>query len=102
MAQLATNYAVSKTAVLTLLAKHGIQRRHQSMTSADVDHVERLYLAGHSLATCSRLTGFPASSIRDALHKRGTPMRPAGGHRYTPRQTYGTGVSTRPDKDGVH
>ncbi|MEC3918412.1 hypothetical protein [Nocardia sp. CDC160] len=54
-------------------------RRYQSMTAADIDHSERLYLSGHSLVTCSKLTGFPASTIRDALRQRGTPMRPAGG-----------------------
>lgn|GEM_PF-3858055 len=78
-AQLATRFTISKTAVLELLSRHIVPRRYQSMTHADIDHAERLYLAGHSLVTCGKLTGFPASTIKDALHKRGTPMRPAGG-----------------------
>ncbi len=48
------------------------------MADADVAHAEQLYLAGHPLTACARLTGFPASSINRALNKRGTPMRPAG------------------------
>ncbi|MFI6998367.1 hypothetical protein [Nocardia sp. NPDC050175] len=54
------------------------------MTTTDVDHAERLYLAGHSLTSCARHTGFPASTIRDAFRKRGTPMRPAGGRHRGP------------------
>lgn len=79
--ELAVRYDISKTAVLNLLTREGVARRHQPLTDADVDHLERLYLAGHSLASCSRLTGTPASTIKDALHKRGTPMRPTGGLR---------------------
>ncbi|MFE3195072.1 hypothetical protein ACFXHA_39120 [Nocardia sp. NPDC059240] len=48
------------------------------MTATEIDHAEQLYLAGHSLTACAKLTGFPASSINRALNKRGTPMRPAG------------------------
>ncbi|MFI6998361.1 hypothetical protein [Nocardia sp. NPDC050175] len=84
-AQLTTRYGISKTAVLTLLTNREVPRRHQSMTTHDIDHAERLYLAGHSLANCSKLTGFPASTIRDALRTRGTPMRPAGGRHHGPR-----------------
>ncbi|WP_280395021.1 hypothetical protein [Nocardia brasiliensis] len=84
-AELAERYGVSKSAVLALLIKRGV-RRYQSMTEVDIDHAEQLYLEGHSLVACSRLTGFPASSINHALHKRGTPMRPAGRRRAsTPR-----------------
>ncbi|MFF0457850.1 hypothetical protein [Nocardia africana] len=57
------------------------------MTNSDIDHTERLYLAGHSLTTCAQLTGFPATSIKRALYKRGTPMRPAGRHRNKPEPT---------------
>ncbi|MFF0496522.1 hypothetical protein ACFYU5_08975 [Nocardia aobensis] len=78
--ELAHRYGISKTAVLNLLTREGITRRHQPLTDTDVDHLERLYLAGHSLTSCSRLTGAPASTIKDALHKRGTPMRTAGGN----------------------
>ncbi|MFF0496540.1 hypothetical protein ACFYU5_09065 [Nocardia aobensis] len=78
--ELAHRYDISKTAVLNLLTREGVTRRHQPLTDADIDHLENLYLAGHSLASCSRLTGTPASTIKDALHKRGTPMRPAGGN----------------------
>ncbi|WP_280265610.1 hypothetical protein [Nocardia wallacei] len=77
-ARLDTRYRVSKTAILDLLARRGITRRYRSMTPTDVDHAERLYLAGHSLTACAQLTGFPASSINRALNKRGTSMRPAG------------------------
>lgn len=70
-----------------MLTREGVTRRHQPLTDTDIDHLERLYLAGHSLASCSRLTGVPASTIKDALHKRGTPMRPAGGHRNNPPST---------------
>ncbi|MRH91555.1 hypothetical protein GFY24_29645 [Nocardia sp. SYP-A9097] len=83
-AELAARFEISKTAVLTLLTKHEVPRRYQSMTTPDIDHAERLYLTGHSLTSCSRLTGFPASTIRDALRTRGTPMRPAGGRRHGP------------------
>ncbi|MEV6102311.1 hypothetical protein [Nocardia sp. NPDC051981] len=83
--QLAARYGISKTAVLNLLTNRNVSRRFQSMTTNDVDHVERLYLAGHSLASCSRLTGFPASTIRDALRERGTPMRAPGGRHRAPR-----------------
>ncbi|MFD6354266.1 hypothetical protein [Nocardia tengchongensis] len=79
--ELAARYEISKTAVLALLTNHEVPRRYQSMTTTDIDHTERLYLAGHSLVSCSRLTGFPASTIRDALRTRRTPMRPAGGSR---------------------
>ena len=79
--ELAHRYDISKTAVLNLLTREGVTRRHQPLTDADIDHLERLYLAGHSLASCSRVTGTPASTIKDALHKRGTPMRPANGAR---------------------
>ncbi|MEU0538335.1 hypothetical protein ABZ319_00565 [Nocardia sp. NPDC005978] len=79
--QLAARYKISKTAVLALLTNHKVPRRYQSMTTTDIDHTERLYLAGHSLVSCSRLTGFPPSTIRDALRTRGTTMRPAGGSR---------------------
>ncbi|WP_036511090.1 MULTISPECIES: hypothetical protein [Nocardia] len=78
--ELAQRYGISKTAVLNLLTREGVTRRHQPLTDAEGDHLERLYLAGHSLTSCSRLTRTPASTIKDALHKRGTPMRPAGGH----------------------
>ncbi|PPJ36540.1 hypothetical protein C5E45_19115 [Nocardia nova] len=78
---LAQRYGISKTAVLNLLTREGITRRHQPLTDAEIDHLERLYLAGHSLISCSRLTGTPASTIKDALHTRGTPMRLAGGTR---------------------
>ncbi|PPJ23262.1 hypothetical protein C5F51_29415 [Nocardia nova] len=78
--ELAARYDISKTAVLNLLTREGVTRRHRPLTDADVDHLENLYLAGHSLASCTRLTGTPASTIKDALHKRGTPMRPAGGN----------------------
>ncbi|WP_153411298.1 hypothetical protein [Nocardia macrotermitis] len=77
-AELARRYHVSKTAVLGLLTRHGVPRRFQSMTATDIDRAERLYRAGHSLASCAKLTGFPATSINRALNKRGTPMRPAG------------------------
>ncbi|MEV6768778.1 hypothetical protein AB0N05_09155 [Nocardia sp. NPDC051030] len=80
-AQLAAHYGISKTAVLTMLTNREVPRRYQSMTTADIDHADLLYLAGHSLVSCSKLTGFPASTIRDALRERGTPMRPAGGRR---------------------
>ncbi|WP_157163599.1 hypothetical protein [Nocardia aobensis] len=79
--ELAARYDISKTAVLNLLIREGVTRRHQPLTDADIDHLENLYLAGNSLASCSRLSGTPASTIKDGLHKRGTPMRPAGGHR---------------------
>lgn len=85
--QLAHRYGISKTAVLDLLTREGITRRHQPLNDTDIDHLERLYLAGHSLVSCSRLTGAPASTIKDALHKRGTPMRPAGGTRNNPQPT---------------
>ncbi|MGW5515652.1 hypothetical protein [Nocardia africana] len=78
--ELAARYDISKTAVLNLLSRESVTRRHQPLTETDVDHLENLYLAGYSLASCSRVTGTPASTIKDALHKRGTPMRPAGGH----------------------
>ena len=84
-AQLATRFGISKTAILTLLNNRDVPRRFQSMLADDIDNVERLYLAGHSLASCSRLTGFAASTIRDALHERGTPMRAPGGHHQGPR-----------------
>ncbi|WP_327098202.1 hypothetical protein OIE68_04965 [Nocardia vinacea] len=84
-AQLAARYGISKTAVLTLLTNREVPRRYQSMAPDDVDHTERLYLSGHSLASCSRLTGFPASTIRDALRQRGTPMRPPRGRHLGPR-----------------
>ncbi|PSR70231.1 hypothetical protein C8258_04250 [Nocardia sp. MDA0666] len=83
--ELARRYDISKTAVLNLLTREGITRRHQPLTDADIDHLEALYLAGHPLASCSRLTGTPASTIKDALHKRGTLMRPTGGHRNNSR-----------------
>ncbi|WP_305781313.1 hypothetical protein [Nocardia nova] len=78
--ELAARYDISKTAGLNLLTREGATRRHQPLTDADINHLENLYLAGHSPTSCSRLTGTPASTIEDALHKRGTPMRPAGGH----------------------
>ncbi|MET8426858.1 hypothetical protein [Nocardia sp. NPDC004860] len=84
-AQLAARYGISKTAVLNLLTNRKVPRRFQSMTTNDIDHVERLYLAGHSLVSCSRLTGFPASTIRDALRERDTPMRAPGGRHRAPR-----------------
>ncbi|MQY27301.1 hypothetical protein NRB56_28840 [Nocardia sp. RB56] len=77
-AELADRYGISKNAVRYQLSKRGMQRRYQSLTESEVDHVERLYLAGHSLVTCGKLSGFAASSIKDALHRRGT-MRLAGG-----------------------
>ncbi|MFF2556794.1 helix-turn-helix domain-containing protein [Nocardia sp. NPDC058058] len=77
-AELASRYGVSKSAVLALLTKRGTSRRYQSMTVADVARAEQLYLNGHSLTACSKLTGFPASSINRALNKRGTSMRLAG------------------------
>lgn len=77
-AELAERHCVSKSTVLALLTKRGVARRYQSLTEADIDHVEQLYLEGNSLVACSRLTGFPASSINRALNRRGTPMRPAG------------------------
>ncbi|MGW5106146.1 hypothetical protein [Nocardia sp. NPDC004123] len=83
-AQLATRFGISKTAVLALLNNRDVPRRFQSIPTDDIDNVERLYLAGHSLASCSRLTGFPASTIRDALRQRGTPMRTPGGRRQGP------------------
>lgn len=86
-AELADRYRVSKTAVLALLTRQGIARRYQSLTEADIDRAEQLYLEGHSLVACSRLTGFPASSINRALNKRGTSMRPAG----RPRVSISTG-----------
>ncbi|WP_157514386.1 hypothetical protein [Nocardia concava] len=55
------------------------------MPANDIDNAERLYLVGHSLASCSRLTGFPASTIRDALRERGTPMRAPGGRHQGPQ-----------------
>ncbi|SUA46429.1 Uncharacterised protein [Nocardia africana] len=79
--ELAARYDISKTAVLNLLNRECVTRRHQPLTDADINHLENLYLAGHSLASCSRLTGTPASTIKDALHKRRIPMRPASGHR---------------------
>ncbi|WP_063012716.1 hypothetical protein [Nocardia kruczakiae] len=78
--ELAARYDISKTAVLNLLTREGVTRRHQPLTDADIEHLEHLYLAGHSLASCSRLTGTPATTIKDALRERGTPMRPAGGN----------------------
>ncbi len=84
-AQLAARFGISKTAVLSLLSSREVPRRFQSMNTDDIDNVERLYLAGHSLASCSRLTGFPASTIRDALRQRGTPMRAPGGRREAPQ-----------------
>ncbi|NNH75912.1 helix-turn-helix domain-containing protein [Nocardia uniformis] len=77
-AELAHRYRASKSAILELLTKHKVPRRYQSMTDADIERAEQLYLAGHSLTACAELTGFPASSINRALNKRGTPMRPAG------------------------
>ncbi len=79
--ELAKQYRICKTAVLALLTNRGVARRYQSMTTTDIDQAERLYLAGHSFASCSKMTGFPASTIRDALRERGTPMRPTGGSR---------------------
>lgn len=84
-ARLASRFGISKTAILTLLNSHEIPRRFQSIPTDDIDNVERLYLAGHPLASCSRLTGFPASTIRDALRERGTPMRAPGGRNRGPR-----------------
>lgn len=84
-ARLASRFGISKTAVLTLLNSRGIPKRFKSIPAEDIDNVERLYLAGHSLAGCSRLTGFPASTIRDALCERGTPMRAPGGRHRRPR-----------------
>ncbi|WP_067540398.1 hypothetical protein [Nocardia crassostreae] len=84
-AQLSTHFGISKTAVLTLLNSRKVPRRFQSIPADHIDNIERLYLAGHSLASCSRLSGFPASTIRDALRQRGTPMRPAGGRHRGPR-----------------
>ncbi|MFF0496471.1 hypothetical protein ACFYU5_08715 [Nocardia aobensis] len=83
-AELAHQYDISKTTVLNMFTKRGITRRHQPLTSVDIDHLERLYLVGHSLTACSRLTRIPASTIKDVLHKRATPMRPAGGTRTNP------------------
>ncbi|MGW4849036.1 hypothetical protein [Nocardia brasiliensis] len=77
-AELGRRYHVSKSAVLALLTKHGVPRRYQSLTEAEIDRAEKLYLEGHSLVACSRLTGLSASSINRALSKRGTSMRPAG------------------------
>lgn len=84
-AALAQRYRVSKTAVLDLLTRRHIPRRYQPMTDTDITHAEQLYLTGHSLTACATLTGFPASSINRALHKRGTPMRPASRPRSTTR-----------------
>ncbi|WP_297610036.1 hypothetical protein [Nocardia sp.] len=58
-AELARHYRASKSAILELLTKHRIPRRYQSMTDTDIDHAEHLYLAGHSLTVCAKLTGFP-------------------------------------------
>ncbi|AYF78463.1 helix-turn-helix domain-containing protein [Nocardia yunnanensis] len=77
-AELARRYRASKSAILELLTKGRVPRRYQSMTEADIDRAEQLYLVGHSLSACAKLTGFPASSINRALNNRGTPMRPAG------------------------
>ncbi|NNH71265.1 hypothetical protein HLB23_15585 [Nocardia uniformis] len=52
-AKLAAQYGISKTAVLTLLTNREVPRRYQSMATTDIDHTERLYLAGHSLASCN-------------------------------------------------
>ncbi|AHH16900.1 hypothetical protein NONO_c21020 [Nocardia nova SH22a] len=77
-AELAHRYHASKSTVRDLLIRYQIPRRYQPMTDDDVDQAERLYLAGHSLTACAKLTGFPASSIKRALNNRSTPMRPAG------------------------
>lgn len=45
-ARLAAQYRISKTAVLTLLNNRDVPRRFQSMAATDIDHAERLYLAG--------------------------------------------------------
>lgn len=55
--ELAARYDISKTAVLNLLTREGATRRHQPLTDADINHLENLYLAGHTLTSCSRLTG---------------------------------------------
>ncbi len=70
--ELARRYIISKTAVLNLLTREGITRRHQPLNDTDIDHLERLYLAGHSLASCSRLTGHPPA--RSKTHS--TPAAP--------------------------
>lgn len=54
----------------------GVTRRLPRHT---IDELVQSYRAGHSLASCSRLTGTPASTIKDALHKHDTP-RPGGTH----------------------
>lgn len=49
-------YRVSKGAVLTLSTKRDVARSCQSLTEANIDRADQLYIDGHSLAACSELT----------------------------------------------
>lgn len=77
--QVATDYGISKTRVLNLLALHGIGIRYQPPTSTQIETAAKLYLSGDSLAAIVVKLSISQTAVRRHLKRHGVFLWSRGG-----------------------
>lgn len=71
-------YGVSKTGLLDLLRREGVELRRRPITESDARWAARLYESGMSISEVVEQIGYSFSTVRRALHRSGVAMRPKG------------------------
>lgn len=72
---LATKHKIAKASVLKILEEHGVPKRRQTLTAAQVDEAVRRYEGGQSLARVAASLGTGATTINRVLKARGVRIR---------------------------
>ena len=73
--QLATQFAIHRTTVSSLLERRRVPRRNGPLSPAQIDRAKELYVTGQSLANVARQIGCQANTVRLALVKAGVRTR---------------------------
>jgi transposase-like protein len=71
-------FGVSKTGLLDLLRREGVELRRRPITESDARRAARLYESGMSISEVVDQIGYSFSTVRRALHQRGVVIRPKG------------------------
>jgi hypothetical protein len=73
--KLMSKYGIGKGAALSILEHHGVPRRNQGLSDADIPRAAELYQAGQSLRAVAGHFGCDAETVRKALHASGIAVR---------------------------
>ena len=71
-------FGINRKTAAEILERHGIERRYNVLSAAEIAAAGRLYEAGQSYASIAGRFGADPSTIRTALLRAGFASRPVG------------------------